>query len=115
MQDERYQSAGLVLWLIGALNVFGGVVLLVGSLAADGGLQAVLGGIYAAAGVLFGVLGFAARKGSQTAVVIGVIALGLVLAVRVVPLMTGGFQLGSLIGIVITAFALFVVGRPLLR
>lgn len=113
-ERERYESAALVLWVLAAVNVFGGLVSMITASGGSGGLVAVLGIVTVATAVVFGGLAFFVRRGSQAAVVVAVILLGLVLAVRVVPLFAGGgLRFADVLSVLVTAAVLVIVGRAL--
>lgn len=113
LERERYESAGLVLWLVGALNLLSGILALVGAALDGGGLALPVGIVLVGTAVLFGGLGLAVRRGSQAAVIVAVIVLGLVLALRAAPLLTGEVGLGNIVGVIVTGFVLVIVGRAL--
>lgn len=113
-ERERYDSAALVLWVLAAVNVFGGLVSMITAPDGSGGLVAVLGIVTVTTAVIFGGLAFFVRRGSQAAVVVAVILLGLVLAVRVVPLFAGGgLRFADVLSVLVTAAVLVIVGRAL--
>lgn len=115
MDQERYDAAGLVLWLVAALNLFNGVLLLVVRGTGGEALGVTLGVVLVATAVVLGGLGLAVRRGSRTAVIAAVILLGLILALRAAPLLAGDVGIGDVLSVVVTAFLLYVVARPLAR
>lgn len=115
VDTQRYDAAGLVLWLVAALNLLSGVPLLVVGATDGDGTALAMGAILVATALLLGGLGLAVRGGSRPAVIAAVIVLGLVLALRAVPLLRGDVGLGTIVGVLITGAMLFVVARPLAR
>lgn len=110
---ERYETAALLLWILAAFNVFGGVMLMVRAPDGAAGMVGALGIATVVTALLFGALGFFVRRGSQAAVVAAVIVLGLVLAIRAVPLFTGDLRLTHFLSVAVTAAVLLIVGRAL--
>lgn len=108
-QQERTDSAGLLLWILAVVNAFGGVLLMI----RGGGDETVaaLGIATLAIAVVFAGLGFFVRRGSQAAVIAAVIVLGLVLAFRMVPLLSGDLRVTHVVSVVVTAAVLVLVAR----
>lgn len=109
--QSTHESAGLLLMLLAAVNVFGGVLLMVRG-AGDETVMA-LGIATLITAVVLGGLGVFVRRGSQAAVVVAVIVLGLVLAFRMVPLLSGDLRLNHVVSVVLTAAVLGIVARAL--
>lgn len=114
MHQERIDSAGVVLWLVGALNLLAGIPLVVTGASGDG-FALTMGIILIVTGLVLGGLGFAVRAGSRVALVAAVVVLGLVLALRAAPLLAGDFRLSVVLGVVVTGVLFFIVARPLAR
>lgn len=113
MEHERYDSAGVVLWLVAALNMLAGVPLLVTGSGNGDGFAVTMGVILVVTALLLGGLGFAVRRGSRIAVIVAVVILGLVMALRAAPLLAGDVRLGNVVSVVVTGFLLYIVARPL--
>lgn len=115
VDQERYDAAGLVLWLVAALNLFNGVLLLVVRGTGGEAFGVTLGVVLVATALVLAGLGLAVRRRSRTAVIAAVILLGLILALRAAPLLAGDVGIGNVLSVVVTAFLLYVVARPLAR
>ncbi len=115
MDQERYDAAGVVLWLVGALNLIAGVPLIVAGMSNDEGFATTMGAILVVTALVLGGLGFPVRKRSRVALIAAVVLMGLVLALRAAPLLAGEFRLGTIISVAITTVLFVIVARPLAR
>lgn len=113
MEQERYDAAGVVLWLVAALNLIAGVPLIITAAGNDDGFGVTMGVIFVVTALVLGGLGFPVRAGSRVAVIAAVILLGLVMALRAAPLLAGDVRLGTVLSVVVTGFLLYLVARPL--
>ena len=87
-QDQRYVTAGLVLWLIAALALLAGVLQVVGAAADMEGIAVLSGLVMVATAALLGGLALLVRRGSRPAVIASVIIFGLGPVVRIVQLLS---------------------------
>lgn len=115
MDQERTDAAGVVLWLVGALNLIAGVPLLVTAATDGNGLAATMGAILVVTALLLGGLGFAVRRGSRAAVIAAVVVMGLVLALRLAPVLGGDIGISNILSVVVTGGLFYIVLRALAR
>lgn len=111
--DQRYVTAGLVLWLVAALGLLAGVLQVVGAAVDMEGMALLPGLVMVASAVLLGGLALLVRRRSRPAVMAAVTIFGLGLVVRIVQLFTGDHFAAGVLGALVAAAVLFLVARPL--